>query len=257
MYLCIVKLFCQRLHGWSVQEAMTCPKLLTVAPRNLSNRKNSSSCTRTSTDWNALAQTYLNALAQAYLKKGGSCWVEPVSWGTAQRRNKCLGWRKWGLWQIKPRALSGHSGYSDSTIPCGGRVPMETGPFVNQASWISMNPLQNLQFHVPVVYAECWQGCFWFHRAEFQPYSLYPPVPESSMFFFCRLLSTITEPTEGGACEPPSTEETSPPSLGTEESDPDKAEHGGIKKVCFKVSEEDQEDSGQDTMSYRDSYRLV
>uniref|UniRef100_A0A672UEF0 Phosphatidylinositol-3,4,5-trisphosphate dependent Rac exchange factor 1 n=1 Tax=Strigops habroptila TaxID=2489341 RepID=A0A672UEF0_STRHB len=47
---------------------------------------------------------------------------------------------------------------------------------------------------------------------------------------------------------------TSPPSLGTEESDPDKAEHGGIKKVCFKVSEEDQEDSGQDTMSYRDSY---
>uniref|UniRef100_A0A8B9J1Z3 Phosphatidylinositol 3,4,5-trisphosphate-dependent Rac exchanger 1 protein n=1 Tax=Amazona collaria TaxID=241587 RepID=A0A8B9J1Z3_9PSIT len=48
--------------------------------------------------------------------------------------------------------------------------------------------------------------------------------------------------------------ETSPPSLGTEESDPDKAEHGGIKKVCFKVSEEDQEDSGQDTMSYRDSY---
>uniref|UniRef100_A0A8B9RRN3 Phosphatidylinositol 3,4,5-trisphosphate-dependent Rac exchanger 1 protein n=1 Tax=Accipiter nisus TaxID=211598 RepID=A0A8B9RRN3_9AVES len=48
---------------------------------------------------------------------------------------------------------------------------------------------------------------------------------------------------------------TSPPSLGTEESDPDKAEHGGIKKVCFKVSEEDQEDSGHDTMSFRDSYR--
>ncbi|XP_052539592.1 phosphatidylinositol 3,4,5-trisphosphate-dependent Rac exchanger 1 protein isoform X2 [Tympanuchus pallidicinctus] len=69
-----------------------------------------------------------------------------------------------------------------------------------------------------------------------------------------KLLSTITEPTEGGACEPPSTEESSPPSLGTEESDPDKAEHGGIKKVCFKVSEEDQEDSGHDTMSFRDSY---
>uniref|UniRef100_A0A8C3VF67 Phosphatidylinositol 3,4,5-trisphosphate-dependent Rac exchanger 1 protein n=1 Tax=Catharus ustulatus TaxID=91951 RepID=A0A8C3VF67_CATUS len=46
----------------------------------------------------------------------------------------------------------------------------------------------------------------------------------------------------------------SSPSLGTEESDPDKAEHGGIKKVCFKVSEEDQEDSGHDTMSFRDSY---
>ncbi|XP_068064226.1 phosphatidylinositol 3,4,5-trisphosphate-dependent Rac exchanger 1 protein isoform X8 [Anomalospiza imberbis] len=69
-----------------------------------------------------------------------------------------------------------------------------------------------------------------------------------------KLLSTITEPTEVGACEPPSTEDTSSPSLGTEESDPDKAEHGGIKKVCFKVSEEDQEDSGHDTMSFRDSY---
>uniref|UniRef100_A0A8D2PGV3 Phosphatidylinositol-3,4,5-trisphosphate dependent Rac exchange factor 1 n=1 Tax=Zosterops lateralis melanops TaxID=1220523 RepID=A0A8D2PGV3_ZOSLA len=69
-----------------------------------------------------------------------------------------------------------------------------------------------------------------------------------------KLLSTITEPTEAGACEPPSTEETPSPSLGTEESDPDKAEHGGIKKVCFKVSEEDQEDSGHDTMSFRDSY---
>ncbi|XP_032623236.1 phosphatidylinositol 3,4,5-trisphosphate-dependent Rac exchanger 1 protein isoform X3 [Chelonoidis abingdonii] len=67
-----------------------------------------------------------------------------------------------------------------------------------------------------------------------------------------KLLSTITEPT--GTCEPLSTEETSPPSLGTEESDTDKAEHGGSKKVCFKVSEEDQEDSGHDTMSFRDSY---
>lgn len=84
-----------------------------------------------------------------------------------------------------------------------------------------------------------------------------PAVPESSVFPLCRLLSTITEPTEGGACEPPSAEEAAAPSLGAEESDPDKAEHGGIKKVCFKVSEEDQEDSGHDTMSFRDSYRLV
>ncbi|XP_030389146.1 phosphatidylinositol 3,4,5-trisphosphate-dependent Rac exchanger 1 protein isoform X2 [Gopherus evgoodei] len=67
-----------------------------------------------------------------------------------------------------------------------------------------------------------------------------------------KLLSTITEPT--GTCEPLSTEETSPPSLGAEESNTDKAEHGGSKKVCFKVSEEDQEDSGHDTMSFRDSY---
>lgn len=71
----------------------------------------------------------------------------------------------------------------------------------------------------------------------------------------CRLLSTITEPTTAGLCEPPSTEEIAPTSLVAEESDIDKAEHGGMKKVCFKVSEEDQEDSGQDTMSYRDSYR--
>ena len=35
----------------------------------------------------------------------------------------------------------------------------------------------------------------------------------------------------------------------------DRTDHGGSKKVCFKVSEEDQEDSGHDTMSYRDSYR--
>lgn len=54
------------------------------------------------------------------------------------------------------------------------------------------------------------------------------------MLCFCRLLSTITEPTEGGAREPPSTEETSSPSLGTEESDADKAEHGGIKKCVSK-----------------------
>uniref|UniRef100_A0A7N4V0N6 Phosphatidylinositol 3,4,5-trisphosphate-dependent Rac exchanger 1 protein n=1 Tax=Sarcophilus harrisii TaxID=9305 RepID=A0A7N4V0N6_SARHA len=45
---------------------------------------------------------------------------------------------------------------------------------------------------------------------------------------------------------------TSP--LVSEDSEIDKADHSGIKKVCFKVSEEDQEDSGHDTMSYRDSY---
>ncbi|XP_030068178.1 phosphatidylinositol 3,4,5-trisphosphate-dependent Rac exchanger 1 protein isoform X2 [Microcaecilia unicolor] len=62
-----------------------------------------------------------------------------------------------------------------------------------------------------------------------------------------KLLSTITEPTESDGCEPPATEEM-------EEGDIDKSEHGGSKKVCFKVSEEDQEDSGHDTMSCRDSY---
>uniref|UniRef100_A0A8D0V643 Phosphatidylinositol 3,4,5-trisphosphate-dependent Rac exchanger 1 protein n=1 Tax=Sus scrofa TaxID=9823 RepID=A0A8D0V643_PIG len=69
-----------------------------------------------------------------------------------------------------------------------------------------------------------------------------------------RLLSTITEPTSGGSCDPPLTEEASSPPLVSEESEMDRTDHGGIKKVCFKVSEEDQEDSGHDTMSYRDSY---
>uniref|UniRef100_A0A8D0DEC8 Phosphatidylinositol 3,4,5-trisphosphate-dependent Rac exchanger 1 protein n=1 Tax=Sander lucioperca TaxID=283035 RepID=A0A8D0DEC8_SANLU len=47
-----------------------------------------------------------------------------------------------------------------------------------------------------------------------------------------------------------------PPSLAHCEDgcDQDKVEQGGIKRVCFKVNEEDQEDSGHDTMSYRDSY---
>uniref|UniRef100_G3UDJ5 Phosphatidylinositol-3,4,5-trisphosphate dependent Rac exchange factor 1 n=1 Tax=Loxodonta africana TaxID=9785 RepID=G3UDJ5_LOXAF len=69
-----------------------------------------------------------------------------------------------------------------------------------------------------------------------------------------RLLSTITEPTLGGSCDPPLAEEASSSPLVSEENEMDRADHGGIKKVCFKVSEEDQEDSGHDTMSYRDSY---
>ncbi|XP_033009397.1 phosphatidylinositol 3,4,5-trisphosphate-dependent Rac exchanger 1 protein [Lacerta agilis] len=73
------------------------------------------------------------------------------------------------------------------------------------------------------------------------------------VFQINKLLSTITEPTAAGLCEPPSMEEMPTTSLVSEESDIDKVEHG-MKKVCFKVSEEDQEDSGHDTMSYRDSY---
>ena len=69
------------------------------------------------------------------------------------------------------------------------------------------------------------------------------------------MLSTITEPPSRGSCDPPVAEEASSPPLVSEESEMDRADHGGIKKVCFKVSEEDQEDSGHDTMSYRDSYR--
>ncbi|MFT7804716.1 phosphatidylinositol 3,4,5-trisphosphate-dependent Rac exchanger 1 protein [Arapaima gigas] len=68
------------------------------------------------------------------------------------------------------------------------------------------------------------------------------------------LLSSITEPTQPEVCELPAPEEAAPTTLVAEEGDLDKSEHGGIKKVCFKVSEDDQEDSGHDTMSYRDSY---
>ncbi|MEQ2267180.1 hypothetical protein XENORESO_002761, partial [Xenotaenia resolanae] len=72
------------------------------------------------------------------------------------------------------------------------------------------------------------------------------------------LLSSITEPTqlEGESGEPPADEPGQPPSLAPCEDscDQDKTEQGGTKKVCFKVNEEDQEDSGHDTMSYRDSY---
>uniref|UniRef100_A0A3Q3MJP7 Phosphatidylinositol 3,4,5-trisphosphate-dependent Rac exchanger 1 protein n=1 Tax=Labrus bergylta TaxID=56723 RepID=A0A3Q3MJP7_9LABR len=72
------------------------------------------------------------------------------------------------------------------------------------------------------------------------------------------LLSSITEPTQlqGEGGEPPVYETSQPPSLAPCEDgcDQDKVEQGGIKRVCFKVNEEDQEDSGHDTMSYRDSY---
>lgn len=85
------------------------------------------------------------------------------------------------------------------------------------------------------------------------------PVSSSSKPLPCsgRLLSTITEPTSAALCDPPLVEETSSSPPVSEESEVDRTDHGGIKKVCFKVSEDEQEDSGHDTMSYRDSYRCV
>uniref|UniRef100_A0A4W5KYE4 Phosphatidylinositol-3,4,5-trisphosphate dependent Rac exchange factor 1 n=1 Tax=Hucho hucho TaxID=62062 RepID=A0A4W5KYE4_9TELE len=68
------------------------------------------------------------------------------------------------------------------------------------------------------------------------------------------LILSITEPTQPQGSEPPAYEAIQPPSVTPEEGDKEKAEHGGIKRVCFMVTEEDQEDSGQDTMSYGDSY---
>uniref|UniRef100_A0A672LHU1 Phosphatidylinositol-3,4,5-trisphosphate dependent Rac exchange factor 1 n=1 Tax=Sinocyclocheilus grahami TaxID=75366 RepID=A0A672LHU1_SINGR len=68
------------------------------------------------------------------------------------------------------------------------------------------------------------------------------------------LLSSITGPTPPQGSEPPSFESAPSTSPIPEETDQDKTEHGGNKRVCFKVNEDDQEDSGHDTMSYRDSY---
>uniref|UniRef100_A0A671PA99 Phosphatidylinositol 3,4,5-trisphosphate-dependent Rac exchanger 1 protein-like n=1 Tax=Sinocyclocheilus anshuiensis TaxID=1608454 RepID=A0A671PA99_9TELE len=68
------------------------------------------------------------------------------------------------------------------------------------------------------------------------------------------LLSSITGPTQPQGSEPPSFESAPSTSPIQEEMDQDKTEHGGNKRVCFKVNEDDQEDSGHDTMSYRDSY---
>ncbi len=73
--------------------------------------------------------------------------------------------------------------------------------------------------------------------------------------FHLRLLSSITGPTQPQGSEPPSFESAPSTSPIPEETDQDKTEHGGNKRVCFKVNEDDQEDSGHDTMSYRDSYR--
>uniref|UniRef100_A0A4W4GA93 Phosphatidylinositol 3,4,5-trisphosphate-dependent Rac exchanger 1 protein n=1 Tax=Electrophorus electricus TaxID=8005 RepID=A0A4W4GA93_ELEEL len=63
------------------------------------------------------------------------------------------------------------------------------------------------------------------------------------------LLSSITGPFQPQSSEPPAfdTGPASSPSPGHEES-------SQSKRVCFKVNEDDQEDSGHDTMSYRDSY---
>uniref|UniRef100_W5JY16 Phosphatidylinositol-3,4,5-trisphosphate dependent Rac exchange factor 1 n=1 Tax=Astyanax mexicanus TaxID=7994 RepID=W5JY16_ASTMX len=61
------------------------------------------------------------------------------------------------------------------------------------------------------------------------------------------LLSSITGPIQPQGTEPPSFDSVPPTSPGHEESNQS-------KRVCFKVNEDDQEDSGHDTMSYRDSY---
>ncbi|MBZ3874198.1 Phosphatidylinositol 3,4,5-trisphosphate-dependent Rac exchanger 1 protein [Sciurus carolinensis] len=68
------------------------------------------------------------------------------------------------------------------------------------------------------------------------------------------LLSTIMKPTPNGACHPPLVEEASSSLMVSEDSEMDRTDHRGIKKVCFKVSEENQEDSGHNTMSYHGKY---
>lgn len=63
---------------------------------------------------------------------------------------------------------------------------------------------------------------------------------------FSSLLSTITHP--------PSTEANPPESYISAECEGEKGERNG-KKVCFNVAGDEQEDSGHDTISNRDSYR--
>uniref|UniRef100_A0AAY4ELA9 Phosphatidylinositol 3,4,5-trisphosphate-dependent Rac exchanger 1 protein n=1 Tax=Denticeps clupeoides TaxID=299321 RepID=A0AAY4ELA9_9TELE len=68
------------------------------------------------------------------------------------------------------------------------------------------------------------------------------------------LLSSITEPTQPQETDPPTHNSTPPPPLVSDEVELERTEPGGNKRVCFKVNEEEQDDSGHDTMSYRDSY---
>ncbi|MBZ3871333.1 Phosphatidylinositol 3,4,5-trisphosphate-dependent Rac exchanger 1 protein [Sciurus carolinensis] len=65
-----------------------------------------------------------------------------------------------------------------------------------------------------------------------------------------RLLSTIMESTPNGACYPHLAEEASSSLMVCVDSEMDRTDHRGIKKVCFKLSEENLEDSGHNTMSY-------
>lgn len=60
------------------------------------------------------------------------------------------------------------------------------------------------------------------------------------------LLSSITHP--------PSAEASPPESYISAECEGEKGERNG-KKVCFNVAGDEQEDSGHDTISNRDSYR--
>lgn len=62
----------------------------------------------------------------------------------------------------------------------------------------------------------------------------------------CSLLSSITYS--------PKSERKTPEPLIPADSDNEKGERNG-KKVCFSVTGDEQEDSGHDTISNRDSYR--
>lgn len=66
------------------------------------------------------------------------------------------------------------------------------------------------------------------------------------LFVFHSLLSSITYS--------PKSERKTPEPLIPADSDNEKGERNG-KKVCFSVTGDEQEDSGHDTISNRDSYR--
>lgn len=65
-------------------------------------------------------------------------------------------------------------------------------------------------------------------------------------FLSISLLSSITHP--------PASELRAPETYISAESEGEKGERNG-KKVCFNVAGDEQEDSGHDTISNRDSYR--
>lgn len=72
------------------------------------------------------------------------------------------------------------------------------------------------------------------------------------------LISTIFSPLSisllSSITHPPATEASTPESYISAECEGEKGERNG-KKVCFNVAGDEQEDSGHDTISNRDSYR--
>uniref|UniRef100_A0A670Y1D2 Phosphatidylinositol 3,4,5-trisphosphate-dependent Rac exchanger 1 protein n=1 Tax=Pseudonaja textilis TaxID=8673 RepID=A0A670Y1D2_PSETE len=101
----------------------------------------------------------------------------------------------------------------------------------------TLNPVSYTQHCITTMAAPSWRGLAFLLKQEDRE------IQDSYLQLFNKLDVAVKEMKQY----------ISSTSLVADESDIDKAEHG-MKKVCFKVSEEDQEDSGHDTISFRDSY---